>query len=99
MTKTSAGLEAPFALARFHDGDGTVLGLVAGDRIRPLTAAELGADGLNGFLADPAWDRLESLAAQDGPWRPLARSPSRHRSSRARCCRRAPTIGPTSSSS
>lgn len=72
MTKMSPALEAPFALARFDDGGRPVLGLVAGDRIRALTPADLGADDLNAFLADPAWDRIERLAAQDGPWRPLA---------------------------
>lgn len=77
MTKPSAGFEAPFALARFHDGDRVqggepaTLGLVAGERIRPLSADELGADGLAGFLADPDWDRLEDLASAEGPWRAL----------------------------
>ena len=74
---TTTGPDAPFALARYRD-DGTIrLGLVAGDRIRPLDAADLGADGggaadLNAFLADPDWNHLAALAAEPGPWRPLA---------------------------
>lgn len=77
MTKPSAGLEAPFALARFHDvdrvqdGERAALGLVAGERIRPLSVDELGTDGLAGFLADPDWNRLEDLASAEGPWRDL----------------------------
>lgn len=71
MTKLSAGLEAPFALARFDEGGRTVLGLVVGDRIRSLTPTELGAADLNTFLADPDWDRLRVLAEAGGPWRSL----------------------------
>ena len=72
MTTSSHGLTAPFALARFRDGDSVRLGLVAGDRIRAVSDDELGAAGLNAFLAHPDWDRLRALAADDGGWMPLA---------------------------
>ena len=79
---TSSGPTVPFALARFASDAGPVPGLVVGDRIRPLSAVELGAGTLNEFLAagDTAWDRLEPLAAEaaagvidpaDATWRPL----------------------------
>ena len=68
MTDTSA----PFALARIRDGVRTGTGLVVGDRVRTLSAAELGADDLNSFLADPDWDRLAGLADADGEWMPVA---------------------------
>lgn len=68
---TTNRLTAPFALARFRDGDSLRPGLVAGERIRPLDAEDLGAPGLNDFLAAPDWDRLAALAGADGPWRPL----------------------------
>ncbi|MCR2762964.1 fumarylacetoacetate hydrolase family protein [Microbacterium sp. zg.B48] len=71
MTTTDR-LHAPFALARFRDADGVALGLVAGDRIRRLTAVELGAADLNAFLAEPDWDRLSALASSDGSWMPVA---------------------------
>jgi 2-keto-4-pentenoate hydratase/2-oxohepta-3-ene-1,7-dioic acid hydratase in catechol pathway len=71
MSQSSAGLEAPYALARFDDGGRPALAVVAGERIRAISPAELGADDLNAFLADPAWDRIAALAEQDGPWRPL----------------------------
>ncbi|KAA9158981.1 fumarylacetoacetate hydrolase family protein [Microbacterium lushaniae] len=72
MTKTSSGLTAPFALARVDEGGRAWPALVAGDRIRPLTPAELGADDLNAFLADPDWGRLGALAEEAGEgWRPL----------------------------
>ncbi|MFI2566294.1 fumarylacetoacetate hydrolase family protein [Paenarthrobacter sp. NPDC018779] len=73
MTTSSdqTGLEAPFALARYRDGQAVRWGLVAGERIRPLAEQDLGAGGLNGFLAAPDWERLENLAAEDGPWLPL----------------------------
>lgn len=71
MTQQTLGLEAPFALARFDDGGRPTVAVVAGDRIRALSPAELGADDLNTFLADPVWDRVRALAEQDGPWRPL----------------------------
>ena len=70
---TSNGPAAPFALARLRDGSSVQLGLVAGGRIRPLSAAELGASDLNAFLAAPDWDRLAALAAStDDEWMPLA---------------------------
>ncbi|WP_345800738.1 fumarylacetoacetate hydrolase family protein [Microbacterium sp. AZCO] len=75
MTTTSEGLTAPFAFARFRDGDSVRLGLVAGDRIRTLSPDELGAADLNAFLAHPDWDRLAALADRDGDvegWMPLA---------------------------
>ncbi|WP_432543763.1 fumarylacetoacetate hydrolase family protein [Kineococcus sp. SYSU DK002] len=73
MTTSSHGLTAPFALARFRHGDRVHLGVVAGDRVRPLSREDLGADGLNAFLADPDWDRIGALAAApEGEWRPLA---------------------------
>lgn len=78
MTTSSHGLTAPFALARFRDGDSVRLGLVAGDRIRAVTDDDLGAPGLNAFLARPDWERLRSLAASASApepvegWMPLA---------------------------
>lgn len=72
MTTSSHGLTAPFALARFRDGDSVRLGLVAGDRIRAVSDDDLGAAGLNAFLAHPDWDRLRALAAREGEWMPLA---------------------------
>ena len=71
MTTTSSDLAAPFALARYRDGSTVRLGLVAGDRVRPLAREELGADGLNSFLAAPDWGRLKDIAEADGPWVPL----------------------------
>lgn len=68
---TSSGIDAPFALVRFRDGGAVRLGLAAGERVRALSDADLGANGLNAFLAGPDWDRLGALAAADGPWRPL----------------------------
>lgn len=67
-----AGLSAPYALARFRDREGVSLGLVAGDQIRTLESADLGAASLNDFLASPDWDRLGALAAAGGPWTPLS---------------------------
>lgn len=85
-------LDSPFALARFRASDRTAdtaeaagtgsldepaaLGLVAGDLIRPLSAADMGAASLNDFLADPDWDRLAAVAAvvptaAEKPWRPV----------------------------
>ncbi|WP_424467405.1 fumarylacetoacetate hydrolase family protein [Pseudoclavibacter helvolus] len=66
MTTPSEGLTADFALARYRVGHGKPqLGLVAAGRIRPLSAAELGADSLNDFLAQApeSWDRLAALVA------------------------------------
>ena len=68
---TNARTTAPFALARYRQGDAVVLGLVAGERIRPLDAADLGAGDLNAFLAAPDWDRLAALADADGAWTSL----------------------------
>jgi len=72
MTTTSNIPTAPFALARFRDGTAVRLGLVAGDRIRPLDPEDLGAADLNGFLAAPDWDRLAALAGAVGEWMPLS---------------------------
>ena len=77
MTSSSDGLTAPFALVRFRAGDGSEgqLGLVAGERVRPIGPEELGASDLNAFLAEtPAsWDRLTTVAEVDGDeWLPLA---------------------------
>ncbi|WP_253259738.1 fumarylacetoacetate hydrolase family protein [Subtercola boreus] len=68
------GLTAPYALARYRDGEQVRLGLVAGDRIRPLSADDLGAADLNAFLATADWARLERLAADGdaGGWMPVA---------------------------
>ncbi|MGO2110845.1 MAG: fumarylacetoacetate hydrolase family protein [Pseudoclavibacter sp.] len=82
------GPDAPFAIARYREPAGGAdaggatgasgeprVGLVAGDRIRPLGADDLGAATLNEFLAAGDWNRLEALAAEAGdatPWRPLA---------------------------
>jgi len=71
MTTTSTGLTAPFALARYRDGSAVRLGLVAGETIRPLSAADLGAADLNAFLADADWDRLAALVGT-GDALPLA---------------------------
>jgi 2-keto-4-pentenoate hydratase/2-oxohepta-3-ene-1,7-dioic acid hydratase in catechol pathway len=69
---TNARTTAPFALARYRDAAGDlIVGLVAGDRIRPLGEVELGAADLNAFLAAPDWDRLAALAEAEGPWTPL----------------------------
>ncbi|MBM6591385.1 fumarylacetoacetate hydrolase family protein [Brevibacterium sp. RIT 803] len=85
-------LDSPFALARFRDTgpsatattvvgsvagqEPAALGLVAGGLIRALSTSDLGAANLNEFLADPDWDRLAALAAEDSAdggqlWRPL----------------------------
>lgn len=74
MTTTSTGPDAPFALARYRDADAVRVGVVAGDRIRPVPAEVLGADGLNGFLAAGEWDGVRALAEDEGAadWRALA---------------------------
>ncbi len=74
MTTTStAGMTAPFALARYRDGDSVRLGLVAGDRVRAVSRDELGAADLNAFLAHPDWERLRALADSESEgWMPLA---------------------------
>lgn len=73
MTTTSVqgAVAAPFAFARYREGNSVRLGLVAGERIRPVGPTELGVAGLNDFLGSPDWDRLEEMAAADGPWLPL----------------------------
>lgn len=69
---TSSGPAAPYALARFRDGDDVALGVVAGDRIRRVSADELGAPNLNAFLAAGSWDTVAALAAKADGWTPLA---------------------------
>ncbi len=69
---TTTAPDAPFALARYREEGRVRLGLAAGERIRPLSSEDLGADGLNAFLAAPDWDRLQALADADGPWVSLA---------------------------
>ncbi|MDN3496458.1 fumarylacetoacetate hydrolase family protein [Planococcus sp. APC 4015] len=69
---TSTGPQAPYALARFRDGDAVTLGVVVGDRIRPVSSAELGARDLNDFLASGSWDTVAALAESAGGWMPLA---------------------------
>ena len=61
MTTTSTGLAAPFALARYRDGEAVRIGLVSGEVIRPLSDEELGGEGLNAFLAAPDWERISTL--------------------------------------
>ncbi|MFG6503645.1 fumarylacetoacetate hydrolase family protein [Microbacterium sp. P05] len=68
---TNARTTAPYALARYREDGDVVLGLVAGDRIRALDAADLGAPDLNTFLAAADWDRLAALAEAEGPWTDL----------------------------
>ncbi|MGQ2914352.1 fumarylacetoacetate hydrolase family protein [Microbacterium aurantiacum] len=74
MTTTSTGPDAPFALARYRDADAVRVGVVAGDRIRPVPSEVLGADGLNGFLAAGEWTGVRALAEDEGAadWRALA---------------------------
>lgn len=73
MTTTSQGLDAPFALARYRHDHVIRVGLVAGQRIRPLDREALGADSLNEFLEHPDWERLGNIAKQqDDAWVPLA---------------------------
>ncbi|MFB7893737.1 fumarylacetoacetate hydrolase family protein [Microbacterium sp. NPDC056044] len=68
----TAGLDAPYALARYREGAGARVGLVADGRIRPLGPDELGAPDLNAFLSAPDWERLGALKEADGGWMPLA---------------------------
>ncbi|RBP65601.1 2-keto-4-pentenoate hydratase/2-oxohepta-3-ene-1,7-dioic acid hydratase in catechol pathway [Brevibacterium sanguinis] len=63
---------APYTLARYRQGEDVRLGLVVGARIRPLDAEDLGAAGLNDFLAEPDWDRLARLAEAEGQWTPIS---------------------------
>ncbi|MBN9605319.1 MAG: fumarylacetoacetate hydrolase family protein [Actinomycetales bacterium] len=78
--RATDGLAAPFALARYRERDAApgaevTVGLVVGDRIRPLGAQELGEGGLNGFLAAGDWSPLaalaESASGSAGGWRAL----------------------------
>ncbi len=69
---TSTGPSAPYALARFRTAGAIALAVVAADRIRAISADELGAADLNAFLADPDWDRIAALAESEGGWMPLA---------------------------
>ncbi|GAA0991163.1 fumarylacetoacetate hydrolase family protein [Subtercola frigoramans] len=72
MTAQTNRFTAPFALARYRDGDAVQLGLVAGERIRPLGPSDLGAPDLNTFLGAPDWNRLAALAAAEGDeWMPV----------------------------
>ena len=59
-----SSVTAPFALARYRTEQGVRLGVVVGDRIRALSADDLGAVSLNEFLAAPDW------AAPRRPHRP-----------------------------
>ena len=76
MTSSSDGLAAPLALVRYRAaGAEPALGLVAGERVRPIGPDELGAPDLNAFLAEApaAWDRLTAVAGRDDDaWLPLA---------------------------
>lgn len=70
---SGSGMTAPYALARYRDGEGVRIGLVVGERVRPLNASDLGAGDLNDFLASAAWDRLEALSrSEDDAWIALA---------------------------
>lgn len=69
---TSTGPDAPYALARYREGDAVILAVVADDRIRPVSAAELGAADLNDFLAAGDWSRIAALASASDGWMPLA---------------------------
>jgi 2-keto-4-pentenoate hydratase/2-oxohepta-3-ene-1,7-dioic acid hydratase in catechol pathway len=74
MTKSTEGLSADVALARFRDGDAIALGLVAAERIHTLTAVELGAADLNAFLEGADWARLRALATSlpDDAWQSVS---------------------------
>lgn len=69
---TTIGPSAPYALARFRDGDTIALGVVAADHIRAISTDDLGSVDLNAFLADPDWDRIAALADLEEGWMPLA---------------------------
>ncbi|MCU1482969.1 MAG: fumarylacetoacetate hydrolase protein [Subtercola sp.] len=73
MTRPPA-MDIPLALARYRTADGVRLGLVSHDRIRPITAAELGAPTLNDFLSQPLnWGRLrDQVAVESDEWMPLS---------------------------
>ncbi|WP_394769584.1 fumarylacetoacetate hydrolase family protein [Lacisediminihabitans sp.] len=66
-------INAPYALARYRNGEEVVLGVVRGDRIRPVTPEDLGVQGLNALLAlgTPGWERVAALAQRDDGWLPL----------------------------
>jgi len=68
VTSSSDGLAAPFALVRYREaGAEPALGLLAGERVRPIGPDELGAPDLNTFLAEApaAWERLAAVAERD----------------------------------
>ena len=71
--KTPLDTGIPYALARYREGAGVRLGLVAGDRIRRLTTDDLGAASLNAFLAAPDWE--------PNTWRPSQGSNNFYRNS------------------
>jgi len=66
-----SGLTAPYALARYRAGGGVALGVVVGERIRPLSVDELGGD-LNTVLGSDGWARVAELAGSSDGWMPLA---------------------------
>jgi 2-keto-4-pentenoate hydratase/2-oxohepta-3-ene-1,7-dioic acid hydratase in catechol pathway len=73
MTTMSLDPGTPFALARYREGAAVRLGLVVGDRIRPVDEHDLGgAHSLNEFLASHDWSQLTRTAESEGPWRPLS---------------------------
>jgi 2-keto-4-pentenoate hydratase/2-oxohepta-3-ene-1,7-dioic acid hydratase in catechol pathway len=65
------GLSAPYALARYRAGDTVALGVVSGQRIRPISADELGAADLNALLGADGWARIADLAQREDGWVPL----------------------------
>lgn len=69
---TLRGPDVPFSLARFTTPTGPRPALVVGERLRPLSAVDLGGhEDVIDYLAEPDWDHLAHLAASDGPWRSL----------------------------
>jgi 2,4-didehydro-3-deoxy-L-rhamnonate hydrolase len=65
------GPSAPYALARYRAGDSAQLGVVSGQRIRPISADELGAADLNALLGADGWTRIAELATREDGWMPL----------------------------
>lgn len=65
------GPSAPYALARYRAGDTAQLGVVSGQRIRPISADELGAADLNALLGADGWARIAELATREDGWMPL----------------------------
>lgn len=65
------GLSAPYALARYRAGDTVALGVVSGQRIRPISTDELGAAELNALLGADGWARIAELAEREDGWMPL----------------------------